>query len=121
MPQCCPSDLFCPHAHPCLLSRRCCQELSGGVLIDTFPWNGDVVVVDDESPAADFSLQPPQDVVKYGAGIVIVQTTWVSPPVAVSAQAICRAFRADDNHTPNRKEYIGVWMRKSNRSTPPIE
>ena len=60
--------------------RWCCQELSGGVLLDTFPWNNDVVVVDNESPAADFSLQPPQDVVKYGAGIVMVQTTWGSHP-----------------------------------------
>lgn len=47
-------------------------------MVDTFPWNDDVVVVDNEVPGDDFSLQPPQEVVQYGAGIVIMQTTYVS-------------------------------------------
>ena len=47
-------------------------------MVDNFPWNDAVVVVDNETPADDFSLQPAQDVVKYGSGIVIMQTSWVS-------------------------------------------
>eukprot|EP00904_Undaria_pinnatifida_P007046 jgi/Undpi1/3471/HiC_scaffold_16.g06843.m1 len=58
------------------MPKQCTQELSGGVLLDAFPWNDDVVVVDDEYPSEDFSLQPARNVVKYGAGIVIMQTTW---------------------------------------------
>lgn len=46
--------------------------------VDAFPWNDAVVVVDNESPGEDFSVQPEQDVVKYGSGIVIMQTSWVS-------------------------------------------
>ncbi len=54
------------------------QGFDGAVMVDSFPWNDAVVVVDNETPADDFSLQPEQDVVKYGSGIVIMQTSWVS-------------------------------------------
>lgn len=47
-------------------------------MVDNFPWNDAVVVVDNETPVDDFSLQPAQDVVKHGSGIVIMQTSWVS-------------------------------------------
>lgn len=46
--------------------------------MDAFPWNDGVVIVDNETPGEDFSLQPEQDVIKYGAGVVIMQTSWVS-------------------------------------------
>ena len=54
------------------------QAFTGAVEIEEFPWNDAVVVVDNESPSQDFGLQPEQDVVKYGSGIVIMQTSWVS-------------------------------------------
>lgn len=54
------------------------QAFTGAVEVEDFPWNDAVVVVDNESPGEGFSLQPEQDVVKYGSGIVIMQTSWVS-------------------------------------------
>lgn len=54
------------------------QGFTGAVEVEAFPWNDAVVVVDNESPGEGFSLQPEQDVLKYGSGIVIVQTSWVS-------------------------------------------
>lgn len=57
-----------------LLSR---QEITATLSVDAFPWNEGVVVVDNETPGEDFSLQPEQDVLKYGAGVVIMQTSWV--------------------------------------------
>lgn len=37
-----------------------------------------MVVVDNEMPGDGFSHQPELNALKYGAGVVIVQTTWVS-------------------------------------------
>lgn len=54
------------------------QDFAGAVEVEAFPWNDAVAVVDNESPGEDFSLQPEQDVLKYGSGIVIMQTSWVS-------------------------------------------
>lgn len=54
------------------------QAFTGAVEVEEFPWNDAVVVVDNESPADDFSLQPEQDVLQYGSGIVVMQTSWVS-------------------------------------------
>lgn len=56
----------------------CLQAFAGAVEVEDFPWNDAVVVVDNTSPSEDFSLQPEQDVVRYGSGIVIMQTSWVS-------------------------------------------
>lgn len=47
-------------------------------MVETFPWNDAVVVVDNPNPGDDFSVQPEQDVVQYGSGVVIMQTSWVS-------------------------------------------
>ena len=59
--------------------------------VEAFPWNDAVVVVDNETPGEDFSLQPEQeDMVKYGSGIVIMQTSWVSAYVVIlSHESIC--------------------------------
>lgn len=54
------------------------QQFTSAVLVENFPWNDDVVIVDNETPGDDFSLQPEQPVLKFGAGIVIMQTSWVS-------------------------------------------
>lgn len=54
------------------------QQLTSAVSVENFPWNDDVVVVDNETPGDDFSLQSEQNVLKFGAGIVIMQTSWVS-------------------------------------------
>eukprot|EP00752_Nemacystus_decipiens_P009533 g8521.t1 len=56
--------------------ESCNQSFSGAVEVEDFPWNDAVVVVDNESPGEGFTLQPEQEVVQYGSGIVIMQTSW---------------------------------------------
>ncbi|CAM9697614.1 unnamed protein product, partial [Hapterophycus canaliculatus] len=56
--------------------ESCTQEFTGAVMVESFPWNDAVVIVDNETPGDDISLQPEEDVVKYGSGIVIMQTSW---------------------------------------------
>lgn len=55
------------------------QQLEGDLAVDDWPWNDDIAVVHDEDPADNFtSVRPEQDVTHYGAGLVVVQSTWVS-------------------------------------------
>lgn len=53
------------------------QEISADLSLEMFPWNDDVTVVDDPEPTDAFSLQPEENAVRYGAGVVIMQSTWV--------------------------------------------
>lgn len=70
------------------------QGFSGDLRVDEFPWNDDVAVVDNVNPTEDFSeAQPTQLVVHHDAGIVLVQTTWVSHPIptkGVDAPTACQ-------------------------------
>lgn len=60
------------------------QVLAGDVVVDDFPWNDDVAIVNNESPGDEFSVeQPEQEVVQYGSGVVILQTSWVSFAVGI--------------------------------------
>ncbi|CAN0474931.1 unnamed protein product, partial [Ectocarpus sp. 8 AP-2014] len=65
-------------------------------------------IVDNETPGDDFSLQPEQPVLKFGAGIVIMQTSWDmedgslwQPRMSSSAERIYAEveYIASDNHS----------------------
>lgn len=53
------------------------QNFTGGVAVDTFPRNNKVIVMDNKLATDTFDIQPSQEVVQHGAGVVIVQTTRV--------------------------------------------
>ncbi|CAM9902853.1 unnamed protein product, partial [Ectocarpus fasciculatus] len=87
--------------------ESCIQQLTSAVSVENFPWNDDVVVVDNETPGDDFSLQSEQNVLKFGAGIVIMQTSWDmedglqwQPRMSTSAERVYAEveYIASDNH-----------------------
>ncbi|CAM9945936.1 unnamed protein product, partial [Ectocarpus sp. 12 AP-2014] len=87
--------------------ESCIQQFTSAVLVENFPWNDDVVIVDNETPGDDFSLQPEQPVLKFGAGTVIMQTSWDmedgslwQPRMSSSAERVYAEveYIASDNH-----------------------
>ncbi|CAN0128454.1 unnamed protein product, partial [Ectocarpus sp. 12 AP-2014] len=87
--------------------ESCIQQFTSAVLVENFPWNDDVVIVDNETPGDDFSLQPEQHVLKFGAGTVIMQTSWDmedgslwQPRMSSSAERVYAEveYIASDNH-----------------------
>lgn len=83
------------------------QDFTGAVAVEDFPWNDAVVVVDNEAPGESISLQPEEDVVQYGAGIVIMQTSWVSP---VRFRSLCFCTRKNNGSVALASMEI-FWLR----------